>query len=547
MAELSWLEDYGDNDYRGFDMSSLEIDEAYLSINIDNADTDSYRLFTRHTDCIKCPYVTVDQLYPDGVIVDGLRLILKKVPHFLYRITTENVERLGQSDNYICEFGTDFGEFGIYQVNVSKGVCALTTTKKPVSISFPVLTVFLIYCALFLCIYGFVYLWKRFIQNTDKEAPKANETKKRVKSLDTFRGISIVVMIFVNYGAGRYDVLEHAHWNGLHLADLVFPWFMWIMGACVPISLMSSTEDDIRNFQILLNVVIEIRAGSNLGCMRIFGVLQRFGITYLVVTTICLFLMKREITESKVTPPIKIFLMYKVSISAQGWIVVLIIFFVHCMVLFLAADDGCPKGYLGPGGLHDNMQYFNCTGGATGYVDRVILGKHMYPNPTSKEVYRSEQAFDPEGILGCLTSIVHVFIGVQAGMILLVYKEHSARLIRWLSWSVATGVIGGALCGFSKDDGVIPFLFRSISFVLVTSCFAFLLLSLCYVVIDIKNWWSGKPFLFAGMNAIIMYIGHEMTYGHLPMRWTTHCGKDHGTHLIALTENIWGAGFWVVV
>jgi heparan-alpha-glucosaminide N-acetyltransferase len=41
-------------------------------------------------------------------------------------------------------------------------------------------------------------------------------------------------------------------------------------------------------------------------------------------------------------------------------------------------------------------------------------------------------------------------------MILLVYQEHSERLIRWLSWSVVCGIIGGGLCGFSKDDGVIP-------------------------------------------------------------------------------------------
>lgn len=86
------------------------------------------------------------------------------------------------------------------------------------------------------------------------------------------------------------------------------------------------------------------------------------------------------------------------------------------MFLFLLADDGCPRynyyfyysnysgnnfsGYLGPGGLHDNGKYFNCTGGATGYIDQVILGKHLYQKGTSKEIYLGTQAFDPEGILG---------------------------------------------------------------------------------------------------------------------------------------------------
>ena len=48
--------------------------------------------------------------------------------------------------------------------------------------------------------------------------------KKRVKSLDTFRGISIALMIFVNDGAGGYYFMEHATWNGLYVADLAFPW-----------------------------------------------------------------------------------------------------------------------------------------------------------------------------------------------------------------------------------------------------------------------------------------------------------------------------------
>ena len=48
--------------------------------------------------------------------------------------------------------------------------------------------------------------------------------KKRLRSLDTFRGISIALMIFVNDGAGGYHFLEHATWNGLHVADLAFPW-----------------------------------------------------------------------------------------------------------------------------------------------------------------------------------------------------------------------------------------------------------------------------------------------------------------------------------
>jgi len=43
-------------------------------------------------------------------------------------------------------------------------------------------------------------------------------------------------MIFVNDGGGGYWFMEHATWNGLYVADLVFPWFHWIMGVCIPMS-----------------------------------------------------------------------------------------------------------------------------------------------------------------------------------------------------------------------------------------------------------------------------------------------------------------------
>lgn len=56
------------------------------------------------------------------------------------------------------------------------------------------------------------------------------KVSSRVMSLDTFRGLSITIMIFVNYGGGGYWFFNHSLWDGLTVADLVFPWFIWIMG-----------------------------------------------------------------------------------------------------------------------------------------------------------------------------------------------------------------------------------------------------------------------------------------------------------------------------
>ena len=77
-----------------------------------------------------------------------------------------------------------------------------------------------------------ILLCNYFILQVDPNANESKEsddngnsqTKSRVRSVDTFRGITIALMIFVNDGAGGYWFLEHAAWNGLQPADLVFPW-----------------------------------------------------------------------------------------------------------------------------------------------------------------------------------------------------------------------------------------------------------------------------------------------------------------------------------
>jgi predicted acyltransferase len=65
---------------------------------------------------------------------------------------------------------------------------------------------------------------------------------KRLVSLDVFRGLTVMLMIFVNNGAGNeiFSQLKHSKWNGLTLTDLVFPFFLFIMGASCYLSLKKS-------------------------------------------------------------------------------------------------------------------------------------------------------------------------------------------------------------------------------------------------------------------------------------------------------------------
>lgn len=114
------------------------------------------------------------------------------------------------------------------------------------------------------------------------------------------------------------------------------------------------------------------------------------------------------------------------------------------------------RGYVGPGGWHDNGKNFNCTGGITSVIDDWLLGKsHIYQWAEIRKIYNSSE-FDPENILGCLPSIVQVFFGIQAGVTLRTFKETSDRLIRWCTWGVMTGLASGILCNFQIEEGWIP-------------------------------------------------------------------------------------------
>ncbi|XP_052068366.1 heparan-alpha-glucosaminide N-acetyltransferase-like isoform X2 [Mytilus californianus] len=380
--------------------------------------------------------------------------------------------------------------------------------------------------------------------------------KERLKSLDTFRGISIVIMIFCNYGGGKYWFIKHSKWNGLTVADLVFPWFVFIMGTSMAYSytslLRSNTPKYKMFFKIFKRSCILFLLGlviNSEGCnaveltkFRMPGVLQRFAGTYLITATLHMFFAKLE--DGPNTPtrtnPVRDITDYPLE-----WIINFIFIGIYCVLMFGLDVPGCPKGYLGPGGLSENSSYFNCTGGAAGYIDREIFGlDHIYKNPTSKEIYKNTIAYDPEGLLGTLTSCVICFLGLQAGKIFMTYKNRQQRVKRLLIWGFALCLIAGILCKFSKNEGWIPVNKNlwSVSFVFCTGGFAFILLTFCYLMIDEWKLWNGAPFYYPGMNSILLYMGHELFHHNFPISWRVP--QHHGS-LLAL--DVYGTAIWLIV
>jgi len=83
-------------------------------------------------------------------------------------------------------------------------------------------------------------------KSTTVKPAAAASAAARLDCLDTFRGMCLTFMIFVNYGGGSYWFFDHAAWNGLTFADLLFPWFMWVMGVSMALSMKKLHTDEYR-------------------------------------------------------------------------------------------------------------------------------------------------------------------------------------------------------------------------------------------------------------------------------------------------------------
>ncbi|XP_075339035.1 heparan-alpha-glucosaminide N-acetyltransferase [Odontesthes bonariensis] len=382
----------------------------------------------------------------------------------------------------------------------------------------------------------------------------------RLLSLDTFRGFSLTVMVFVNYGGGGYWFLQHAPWNGLAVGDLVMPWFVFIIGTSVVLAFSSMQRRGVTRLQLLRKitwrtVVLMIlgfcflnyspRDGPlSLSWLRIPGVLQRLAFTYFVLSLLQTFWGQKEIPLSADhwwNPAQDVILYW------PQWLIIVLLETLWLCITFLMPVPNCPTGYLGAGGIGDGGLYPNCTGGAAGHIDRWIFGDNMYRYPSCKELYKTVQPFDPEGVLGTINSIVMGFLGMQAGKIILFYKRKNIHILcRYLVWAVILGISAAILSKCTRDGGFIPVNKNlwSLSFVLCMGSFSFLLLGGVYFVTDMKGWWGGQPFIYPGMNSIFVYVGHSILGFYFPFSWEMRFQENHWELLL---QNLWGTGLWVLI
>lgn len=384
----------------------------------------------------------------------------------------------------------------------------------------------------------------------------SNTRSGRINFIDAFRGITITLMLFVNYGGGKYWFFMHAPWNGMTIADIVFPSFAFVMGMSLLLSISSLYRITNSRKKVILKVflrsIVLICLGimknsvnkDNLLQLRVLGVLQRLGLAYLIIGTIEALCVQMHFSRM-VTGRLAVFQEGLCSCGAFQWMFSLMLLVIHTSITFQLSVPGCPKGYLGPGGLHMNRTVRHCTGGAAGFIDRIMFTPdHMYRQ--SVPLYHSEVRFDPEGMLGVLTTAFTVFLGVCAIRLYVNCRSPKKLMVRWIILSLLCGFFAGQLCNWSKEDGLIPINKKlwSLSFTLAAASIAFLVICFLYFIIDYMKLWNGSPFKEVGKNALLLYLLSELLKNTFPWRFTP---INLTTHTESLLMDTWSTCLWIII
>lgn len=290
-------------------------------------------------------------------------------------------------------------------------------------------------------------------------------------SLDVFRGMTIAGMILVNNPgtwSAIYPPLEHAEWHGWTPTDLIFPFFLFIVGVSMVFSFTArlrrgNTRATLAKHAVRRSVIIFavglFLAGFpsfNPATIRIPGVLQRIAVCYLFAALIYL------------------------GARLRGQVVAVTgLLLGYWAVMMLVPVPGYGVGRL------------DVEGNLAAYVDRWLMLGHLW-KPT----------WDPEGVLSTLPAIATVLVGALVGQWLVSERRPNDK-VKGLAVFGAIGLAVGQVWHFwfpiNKN------LWTS-SYVVFTAGFAMVLLGACYWLIDVKGirGWA-TPFLMYGMNAIAAF------------------------------------------
>lgn len=527
------------------------------------------------------------------------------------------------------------------------------------------------------------------------QSPQPQQQQKqppppRLQSLDVFRGLIILGMVFSNTGGGGYVIMDHSLWDGWYWADLIFPGFVFIMGLSNSLSQRTNQQNVTKFalFQDILKRSLKLFAIglflANVGkykTFRPFGILQRFAIAYFSISVLNLLpkmynvadMEKKATTSAKDnthhqrgTEPLllntnsllnlstnsflngdtvgingdfdsdpngddhphhhytnkdnnnnnnnnspitsqqtllksafQLIWHYELKQNILQWVVMACVVVVWCCVFLFVAAPGCPVGYAGPGGpyvangkyalLEYHGELFQCTGGITNIIDRVLLGfDHIYSHPTPQVIYNTS-SHDPEGVWGSLMTIFCAFLGMVVGRVLNNAKSlnavlsklnhtdegtatkrlHALRMLTWVLLAAVHAAITLLITQhgypivdslfyhkydnnnhnnwhsptiFSINKNLWTLSFVEFNFVFLTLFFTFTYFFVDYLFagpsqveledvqgkkVKTELWGWATPIRFVGLNSLMFFILPNVLATKFPFTWTIYTPARH--------------------
>jgi predicted acyltransferase len=334
---------------------------------------------------------------------------------------------------------------------------------------------------------------------TSTVAPLASK-RERLLSLDVFRGLTIAGMLLVNNPgtwSAIFPPLEHAEWNGWTPTDLIFPFFLFIVGITTHLSLSArrarGDDDSAVVKQILRRGIIIYLLGFAMAMfpfyqwgtiasipnatpwdrilyriehVRILGVLPRIAIVY-----ICAGLLTLKTTLK------------------QQIIIIATLLFGYWFAMTLIPVPG--EHEIGAVLLNTHDRNL------AAWLDRAILG--------TNHTWSGSVTFDPEGPMSTIPAIATAMLGVIAGR-WIVQKEKP--LLERISGMFAVGAIGMVVGLMWNWAFPINKSLWTSSYVIFTAGMACVAIATIMWIVDYGNvkWWT-KPFVIYGVNPIVAFVG----------------------------------------
>jgi predicted acyltransferase len=336
----------------------------------------------------------------------------------------------------------------------------------------------------------------------DLVEPTPARSTPRLQALDVFRGLTIAAMLLVNNPgtwSHVYPPLEHAEWNGWTPTDLVFPFFLFIVGVAPALSLGGLVDAGAGRAGIFRKALVRAAIIFGLGLvlqgfphydlphLRIPGVLQRIALAYLVTAIVVLL----------------------TGVRGQA-LTLLGLLLGYWTLMTLVPVPGVGRGVLEP---EKNL---------SNWLDFRLLGVN--------HVWSETRTWDPEGLLSTLGAVASVLCGVLAGHWIRSPRGTDAKAFGLFYAGGMTLLLGWV---WSHIFPINKSLWTS-SYVLLSAGIACLVLSAIFWLVDVRGYrgWT-VPFLVFGTNAITAYW--LSTLCAIVLDWITIAGPVEGEEVVLKT------------